>query len=100
MASRSVNTTGSSSNVLPELLKAVDEETIKAYRAKVMLLPLSDVMESCPIPNDSQTYAYIVDLTASTTEFKDSDREYLLMSSIIKNVCTDGWEGSTGGYKN
>ncbi|KIJ43655.1 hypothetical protein M422DRAFT_252895 [Sphaerobolus stellatus SS14] len=33
-------------------------------------------------------------------EFKDSDGEYLSMSNIIKNVCIDGWEGGTGGYKN
>ncbi|KIJ25149.1 hypothetical protein M422DRAFT_273926 [Sphaerobolus stellatus SS14] len=45
-------------------------------------------MESWPIPKDSKTYAYKVDLTASTTEFKDSDGEYLSMSSIIKNTAS------------
>ncbi|KIJ39127.1 hypothetical protein M422DRAFT_49703 [Sphaerobolus stellatus SS14] len=63
------------------------------------VINVTEVMESWPISNDGKTYAYIVDLSGSTTEFKDLAGENLSMSSIIKNACTDGWEGGTGGHK-
>ncbi|KIJ47014.1 hypothetical protein M422DRAFT_249320 [Sphaerobolus stellatus SS14] len=56
--------------------------------------------ETWPIPNDGKSYAYIVDLTGSTMDFKDTNGEPLSMANITKNACTDSWEGHTGAYKN
>ena len=46
----------------------------------------TELMESWPVPNDGKTYAYIVDLTNSSLEFKDSKGEELSMGKIIKNA--------------
>ncbi|KIJ33118.1 hypothetical protein M422DRAFT_783248 [Sphaerobolus stellatus SS14] len=60
---------------------------------------VTELQESWPVPNDGKMYAYIVDLTGSSLVFKNSNGESLSMANIIKNACTDGWEGGTGGYK-
>ncbi|KIJ24642.1 hypothetical protein M422DRAFT_274520 [Sphaerobolus stellatus SS14] len=54
---------------------------------------VSGPMENWPVPIDGKTYAYIVDLTDSAIEYKDSKGENLSMANIIKMR----WEGGTGG---
>ncbi|KIJ24273.1 hypothetical protein M422DRAFT_274997 [Sphaerobolus stellatus SS14] len=50
------------------------------------ILPIIELKETWPIPNDGKSYAYIVDLTGSTMVFQDSKGEPLSMANIIKNA--------------